>query len=323
MEEPKKHNAASHLSRKLVARRTKTAKRMTTTTALLAEATIVSGQDLDCLRNLLKTFYMNVTGFGGTLDNPDGSFRYARLLASKKGSFVSPVLEGVLMTAARIGRGVGAVEAIYLRLRLGRVCFDSLVRNSHASKNGPRIDLGPGKPTPMERDGRCPGTPSLVRIKGMPCSYSGRASACIGVNIQEWSLDYMFLCPGCRSAVYDLEKKNLKHLLESGEKLKKEQYERMMTNNPLEIDRRWLRRYNQLLEFENEHGHCRVGHSMNKTLRKWTCTQRHRWNMTTLSSTAIELLDDIGFNWNPKKDEWNEGFVSILLSMINLKFYAI
>ena len=92
----------------------------------------------------------------------------------------------------------------------------------------------------------------------------------------------------------------MKHLLESGEKLKKEQHERLMTNTNTEIDQWWLRRYNQLLEYKNEHGHCRSGRSMDENLRKWTCTQRQRWNMTTLTSTAIELLDDndIGFNRN-------------------------
>mmetsp|Transcript_35766 Transcript_35766/g.75315 ORF Transcript_35766/g.75315 Transcript_35766/m.75315 type:complete len:519 (-) Transcript_35766:1441-2997(-) len=70
---------------------------------------------------------------------------------------------------------------------------------------------------------------------------------------------------------------------------------------------RWIIRYNELLEFRQEHGHCRVphGYAPNRKLSWWVMNQRAQFayrnqgKKTWLSDDRIQLLNDIGFIWTP------------------------
>mmetsp|Transcript_560 Transcript_560/g.958 ORF Transcript_560/g.958 Transcript_560/m.958 type:complete len:532 (+) Transcript_560:108-1703(+) len=70
---------------------------------------------------------------------------------------------------------------------------------------------------------------------------------------------------------------------------------------------RWIIRYNELLEFRGEHGHCRVphGYAANRKLSWWVMNQRAQFahrnqrKKTWLTDDRIQLLNDIGFIWTP------------------------
>eukprot|EP00571_Detonula_confervacea_P016425 CAMPEP_0172302518 /NCGR_PEP_ID=MMETSP1058-20130122/4216_1 /TAXON_ID=83371 /ORGANISM="Detonula confervacea, Strain CCMP 353" /LENGTH=610 /DNA_ID=CAMNT_0013013033 /DNA_START=44 /DNA_END=1876 /DNA_ORIENTATION=+ len=70
---------------------------------------------------------------------------------------------------------------------------------------------------------------------------------------------------------------------------------------------RWVIRYNELLEFRREHGHCRVphGYTSNRKLSWWVMNQRAQFahrkqgKKTWLTDDRIQLLNDLGFIWSP------------------------
>mmetsp|Transcript_27764 Transcript_27764/g.50606 ORF Transcript_27764/g.50606 Transcript_27764/m.50606 type:complete len:517 (+) Transcript_27764:260-1810(+) len=70
---------------------------------------------------------------------------------------------------------------------------------------------------------------------------------------------------------------------------------------------RWIIRYNELLEFRGEHGHCRVphGYASNRKLSWWVMNQRAQFahrnqrKKTWLTDDRIQLLNDVGFIWTP------------------------
>ncbi|GAX21474.1 hypothetical protein FisN_10Hh053 [Fistulifera solaris] len=63
----------------------------------------------------------------------------------------------------------------------------------------------------------------------------------------------------------------------------------------------WMDHYNQLVEFKNAHGHCRLPPSHeNKALKVWVKNQRHDEIAGRLSDERKKLLDDIGFLWTRK-----------------------
>lgn len=73
-------------------------------------------------------------------------------------------------------------------------------------------------------------------------------------------------------------------------------------------DRHWLRRYFELVEFRQAHGHCAVPWNwpQNPTLNTWCGTQRcarHR-----MSSQRRRRLDEIGFVWDMFELKWERCF---------------
>lgn len=67
---------------------------------------------------------------------------------------------------------------------------------------------------------------------------------------------------------------------------------------------RWTERYNQLVEFKQKHGHCRVphGYPANKKLSWWVMNQRaerKKGEKGWLSQDRIRMLDNVGFIWQP------------------------
>ncbi|CAJ1929913.1 unnamed protein product [Cylindrotheca closterium] len=67
---------------------------------------------------------------------------------------------------------------------------------------------------------------------------------------------------------------------------------------------RWYDTYHQLIQYRNDNGHLRVRNKENSKLYRWCKTQCGRRKGTKgyskISNAQIELLDNIGFEWDPK-----------------------
>jgi hypothetical protein len=70
--------------------------------------------------------------------------------------------------------------------------------------------------------------------------------------------------------------------------------------------KRWMVRYEELKQFRQEYGHCRVphGYAENRKLSWWVMNQRAQYNQlksgkkSWLSGERVQMLNDIGFDWN-------------------------
>ena len=70
-----------------------------------------------------------------------------------------------------------------------------------------------------------------------------------------------------------------------------------------------MERYNELVEFQREHGHCNVPdkYSANAALGNWVTNQRSRYrnlkngNKPAITPTRVELLEKLGFQWSVRK----------------------
>lgn len=67
---------------------------------------------------------------------------------------------------------------------------------------------------------------------------------------------------------------------------------------------KWYVKYNELVEFQKENGHCRVPHTFNAELSKWAIAQRYSWKRKRdgkgpphLTSDREALLSKIAFNF--------------------------
>ena len=65
----------------------------------------------------------------------------------------------------------------------------------------------------------------------------------------------------------------------------------------LPVDRRWQRRFQELVEFKKEYGHTRVPKSFDKVLWHWRHVQREWRKKGILNAERISRLDSIGFEW--------------------------
>ena len=86
----------------------------------------------------------------------------------------------------------------------------------------------------------------------------------------------------------------------------------------------WSERFEQLLEFKLQLGHCLVppGYAANPMLAKWVSTQRSRYRKNTeekpnsMTAERIQALDGIGFDWGTSKTKvaptWSERFAQLL-----------
>jgi len=79
----------------------------------------------------------------------------------------------------------------------------------------------------------------------------------------------------------------------------------------------WDARFKELIQFNEEHGHCNVPqhYKTNPKLGAWVSNQRRVYNKMKrgkLSSEQIKLLEEIGFIWNPPRGKqagvWDERF---------------
>jgi len=79
-------------------------------------------------------------------------------------------------------------------------------------------------------------------------------------------------------------------------------------NADLSKEGRWMMRYEDLKRFRKEHGHCRVphGYTEHRKLSWWVMNQRAQYQLlkqgkkTWLTPERVELLNGIGFEWNPR-----------------------
>ena len=93
----------------------------------------------------------------------------------------------------------------------------------------------------------------------------------------------------------------------------------------IKYNQQWNRRYNELLEFQKQNGHCNVPkrYKPNKPLGFWVCHQRDKYKMmreegktntkmSPMTRERIKLLDAIGFEWNPLLDQWHQRYQQLL-----------
>ena len=74
----------------------------------------------------------------------------------------------------------------------------------------------------------------------------------------------------------------------------------------------WDRWFGMLQLFKEREGHCRVALNFvadNLKLGNWVGTQRQ--NKPLLTADRISRLDSIGFNWDPRNEQWEEAFTAL------------
>jgi hypothetical protein len=83
----------------------------------------------------------------------------------------------------------------------------------------------------------------------------------------------------------------------------------------------WLKKYNQLLEYKQQNGHCNVSQTDkdNKQLGKWVSTQRQYYENKTLSKERISKLEDIDFAWKVKTKSNEESWNDMYKELVELK----
>ncbi|EDY80959.1 Helicase associated domain protein [Verrucomicrobiia bacterium DG1235] len=76
----------------------------------------------------------------------------------------------------------------------------------------------------------------------------------------------------------------------------------------------WFKRYGQLIAYKKEHGNCNVPARYDKVsgFSTWVVYQRVYRNKGTLEAEKIRLLDEIGFNWDPRGEKWNERYSELV-----------
>lgn len=69
----------------------------------------------------------------------------------------------------------------------------------------------------------------------------------------------------------------------------------------------WTFKFNQLRMYQDKHGDCLVptGYADNKELAYWVSLQRKQYKLGTLKQSKVNKLNDLGFRWNPKKENWD------------------
>jgi len=75
---------------------------------------------------------------------------------------------------------------------------------------------------------------------------------------------------------------------------------------------RWEKAFAILQHFYNREGHCRVSHATVENgfnLGFWVAGQRLK--KTQRSADQIRRLDSLGFNWDPRSDQWEEAFAAL------------
>lgn len=83
--------------------------------------------------------------------------------------------------------------------------------------------------------------------------------------------------------------------------------ERLLTNLGVEWNRApgtWEMRFQELLKYKEEHGHCRVParSPKNKLLAGWVVKQRVDWRKGKISAERKQRMDAIGFQWKVSND---------------------
>ena len=78
---------------------------------------------------------------------------------------------------------------------------------------------------------------------------------------------------------------------------------------------KWQANYGRLQEFKTVNGHARVAQSFKAAdgfgLGQWVSDCRRRRIAQTLSSEQLQLLDDLGFVWDPVNEDWDRGLAHL------------
>ena len=85
----------------------------------------------------------------------------------------------------------------------------------------------------------------------------------------------------------------------------------MSTSAPRYFEGPWYEKYLLLEQYKKEHGNCIVPHLFvydDVKLGHWVHEQRKSYKKGTLSTNRREMLDALGFSWDPKGDMWERNF---------------
>ena len=77
----------------------------------------------------------------------------------------------------------------------------------------------------------------------------------------------------------------------------------------------WFERYGELVAYKQRFGHCDVPKrsvGKDKKLANWIVQQRVSRNDGTLSREKIDLLDRVGFKWQPYGHRWRENYLALV-----------
>ena len=76
----------------------------------------------------------------------------------------------------------------------------------------------------------------------------------------------------------------------------------------------WFERYGQLSAYRDAHGDCDIParYSTNKHLAHWVVDQRVRFRNGVLESEKIELLNRLGFKWEPRASGWRSKYLELV-----------
>ncbi|WP_257615700.1 helicase associated domain-containing protein, partial [Chlamydia suis] len=79
------------------------------------------------------------------------------------------------------------------------------------------------------------------------------------------------------------------------------------------IEEAWEENFLALKRFQEEHGHCKVPqrYPQNPQLASWVSTQRCAFKKGKLSEDKIARLEEIGFVWDVREEEWEENFLEL------------
>uniref|UniRef100_UPI0009B050FF DEAD/DEAH box helicase n=1 Tax=Chlamydia suis TaxID=83559 RepID=UPI0009B050FF len=75
----------------------------------------------------------------------------------------------------------------------------------------------------------------------------------------------------------------------------------------------WYEQFGALLDFREEHGHCKVpeGYPQNPQLALWVSDQRKKFKEGKLSEDRIARLEELGFVWRVLEEAWEENFLEL------------
>jgi Helicase associated domain len=78
--------------------------------------------------------------------------------------------------------------------------------------------------------------------------------------------------------------------------------------------KRWTDQFNKLAEFKTDNGHCNVASSCtwDPELGKWICNQRERHRKGLLSKRRVQMLKDLGFQFDRHNDRWESRYCELI-----------
>ena len=80
------------------------------------------------------------------------------------------------------------------------------------------------------------------------------------------------------------------------------------------VGEQWFERYGQLVAYKQTHGDCDMPARWkeNQKLATWLVDQRVRRRDGNLEPEKIELLNRLGFNWNPRETNWRGAYLELV-----------